>query len=188
MLFVAGIVCGHVAYEYRNVLNCSIMVAELLQDALFSGVAAIGFAAISRPPRQAYIWCALIAAIGHSARFLLVSSLLNVNIIVATTVAAFIIGIMAVMLSPATKVPAETYLYPSLLPMIPGIYAYKTFGGLVMCLCHGAEESFLHYFYLFAYNGVTCFFILLGMTVGATIPIFMFKRISFQATRRRAHF
>ena len=28
----------------------------------------------------------------------------------------------------------ETFLFPSLLPMIPGIYAYKAFGGLAMCI------------------------------------------------------
>ena len=30
-------------------------------------------------------------------------------------------------------------------------------------------DSFPHYFYLFAHNGMTCLFILLGMTVGATV-------------------
>ncbi len=33
--------------------------------------------------------------------------------------------------------------------MIPGIYAYKTFGGLILCLMHADESSFPHYFYLF---------------------------------------
>ena len=47
------------------------MISEFFQDALFSAIAAIGFAAISNPPRQAYGYCAVIAAIGHSARFLM---------------------------------------------------------------------------------------------------------------------
>ena len=105
------------------------------------------------------------------------------HIVIASTLAALIIGILAVLLSPIAKTPAETCLFPSLLPMIPGIYAYKTFGGLVMCLYHGHEGEFEHYFYLFASNGLTCLFILLGMVVGATAPIFLFKNISFQATR-----
>ena len=79
--------------------------------------------------------------------------------------------------------PAETSLFPSLLPMIPGIYAYKTFGAMMMCIYDSGQESFERYFYLFASNGLTCLFILVGMVVGATIPIFMFKKISFQATR-----
>lgn len=160
------------------------MILQFLQDALFAAIAAVGFAAISNPPRQAYIVCAVIAAIGHSVRFMLMQSpAFHFHIVLATAIASLLIGILAVLVSPRTKVPAETYLYPSLLPMIPGIYAYRTFGGLVMCMYHSGEGSFNHYFYLFASNGLTCFFILLAMAIGATVPIFMLKKISFQATR-----
>lgn len=160
------------------------MLSEFLQDAFFAAIAAIGFAAISNPPKRAYLYCAIIAAVGHSARFLMMQdSLLGLHIVIASTLAALIVGVLAVLLSPVAHTPAETCLFPSLLPMIPGIYAYKTFGGLVMCLYHGSEEAFDHYFYLFVSNGLTCLFILLGMVIGATIPIFMFKNISFQATR-----
>ena len=160
------------------------MLSEFLQDAFFAAIAAIGFAAISNPPRRAYLYCAIIAAVGHSARFLMMQeSLLGLHIVIASTLAALIVGMLAVLLSPVAHTPAETCLFPSLLPMIPGIYAYKTFGGLVMCLYHGSEDAFEHYFYLFVSNGLTCLFILLGMVIGATIPIFLFKNISFQATR-----
>lgn len=160
------------------------MLSEFLQDAFFAAVAAIGFAAISNPPRRAYLYCALIAAAGHSARYLLMnSSVLGMHIVLATAIAALLVGVLAVLLSPIAKVPAETCLFPSLLPMIPGIYAYRTFGALVMCLYRGSEGDFNHYFYLFASNGLTCAFILLAMVVGATIPIFIMKKISFTATR-----
>lgn len=160
------------------------MIMDFLQDAFFAAIAAIGFAAISNPPKRAYLYCALIAAIGHSSRFLMMhDSLLGLHIVIASGIAALIVGVLAVLMSPLAHTPAETCLFPSLLPMIPGIYAYKTFGGLVMCLYHGAEGEFNHYFYLFVSNGLTCLFILLGMVIGATIPIFIFKNISFQATR-----
>ncbi len=158
---------------------------QFFQDALFAAIAAIGFAAISRPPRQAYLWCAVIAAVGHSVRFLLMHTpAVHFHIVIATTLAALVVGILAVLISPHAKVPAETCLFPSLLPMIPGMYAYRTFGALVMCL-YGGEQTFDHYFFLFASNGLTCFFILLGMVVGATVPIFLMPGISFRATRSR---
>lgn len=160
------------------------MITGFLEDALFAAIAAIGFSAISNPPRRAYLYCALIAALGHSARFLLMSPVLGgVDIIPASALAAFLTGLLAVLLSPRASVPAETFLFPSLLPMIPGIYAYKAFGALAMCMLYRDEGSFQHYFYLFADNGLTCLFIILGLVVGATVPIFMLKRISFSATR-----
>lgn len=159
------------------------MVLQILQDALFSALASIGFAAISRPPHRAYLYCAFIAAIGHSLRYILMNTDMAMHIIPSTFIAALVIGVMAVLVSPLSKIPAETYLFPSLLPMIPGIYAYKAFAGLAKCLFATEQVSFLHSLYLFCYNGMTCICILLCMVIGAVIPIFMFKRISFQATR-----
>ena len=160
------------------------MLINILQDGFFAAIAAIGFASISNPPRRAYAYCALIAAIGHSIRYILThNNVYQVHIIVASTIAAFFIGLTAVYLAPKAKCPAETCFFPALLPMIPGMYAYRTIGALLLCLYHQEEEIFTHYLYLLTYNGFTCVFIILGMVIGATVPIFMFKNISFQATR-----
>lgn len=160
------------------------MFLEILQDAFFSALAAIGFAAISRPPRQAYLYCALIAACGHSLRFVLMhKDWMEINIVTATFIAALCTGFLAVLLSPMAKTPAETCLFPALLPMVPGIYAYKTFGGAVMCLLAKTPDAFNAYFYQMTSNGLTTLFILFAMAIGATIPIFLLKRIAFTATR-----
>lgn len=156
----------------------------LLQDALFAAVAAVGFACISRPPRAAYWCCALIAAVGHSLRYLLINlPSVGMHIVPATLVASLVVGLMAVFLSPRVKCPAETCLFPALLPMIPGIYAYKSVTGLAMCILHDSPEEFDRYYTLFTFNGLTCMCILFVMVVGATVPIFVFKRVSFSATR-----
>lgn len=157
---------------------------NIFEDGLFAAIAAIGFSSISNTPRRAYLTLALIAAIGHSIRYMLtLPTLGGLHIIVASTVASFAIGLLAVMLAPRIKCPAEVCFFPALLPMIPGMYAYRTVEALLSCLCHTQEEIFGHYFYLFAFNGLTCFFIILGMVVGATIPVFLFKKLSFTATR-----
>lgn len=161
------------------------MLLQILQDALFAAIAAVGFAAISRPPRRAYIYCALIAAVGHSLRFILMNVWsMHLHIIAATLIASFVVGTLAVFLSPVARTPAETCLFPALLPMIPGVYAYKAFGGLAMCIVRDGQQAFDYYFYLFAHNSIMCGAILLCMVIGATIPIFIFKNVSFQATRR----
>lgn len=160
------------------------MIAEIFSDALFAAIAAIGFAAINRPPRHAYFYCAVIAAVGHSVRFVLLNYCGETfSIVFATFIAALVVGALAVFFSPVARTPAETCLFPALLPMIPGIYAYKTFAGLGLCLVNGGEEAFNHNFYIFASNGLICVFILAAMVVGATLPIFIFSKISFQATR-----
>lgn len=159
------------------------MILEFLQDALFAAIAAIGFAAVSRPPRRALLYCAIIAAAGHSARFLMMQPGCAFHIVSATFFASLLVGCLAVWLSRFAHTPAEACLFPALLPMIPGVYAYKAFGALAICVFTSSQKSFEHGFFLFMQNAMTCSVILLGMAVGATIPIFLFKRISFQATR-----
>lgn len=160
------------------------MIISLLQDGLFAAIAAVGFASISNPPRRAYPCCALLAAVGHAVRFgLMNNGVFDVHIILAGTVAAFVIGLLAVRLALLVKCPAETCFFPALLPMIPGMYAYRTIEALVLCLCHQEEVLFSHYLYLLAFNGFTCAFIVLGLVVGANIPIFLLKKLSFKATK-----
>ncbi len=157
------------------------MMVEILSDGLFASIAAIGFASISNPPRRIYPYCAFVAAIGHASRYILIN--LGMHIIPASTFAAFCIGLLSVLLSSKSKCPAETCFFPALLPMIPGMYAYRAFAALVLCVCHQEECMFNHYFYLFSYNGLTCAIIVLGMVIGVNIPVFLLKNTSFQATR-----
>lgn len=157
---------------------------NILEDGLFAAIAAIGFSSINNTPRRAYLTCALIASIGHTIRFVLTQPELGAtHIIPASTVSSFVVGLFAVTLSPRIKCPAEVCLFPALLPMIPGMYAYRSIESLVSCLYYTHENVFGHYIYLLAYNGLTCSFIIIGMVVGATIPIFALKKIAFQATR-----
>lgn len=157
---------------------------NIFEDGLFAAIAAIGFSSISNTPRRAYLTLALIAAAGHSIRYVLtLPEFGEMHIIPASTLASFVIGVLAVLFASHIRCPAEVCFFPALLPMIPGMYAYRTIEALLSCLYHTQEDAFGHYFYLLAYNGLTCSFIILGMVVGATIPVFLFKKLSFTATR-----
>ena len=68
--------------------------------------------------------------------------------------------------------------------MIPGIYAYKCFGALALCVLEHTESMFQHHFFQFASNGMICLVVLLVMVIGATLPTLIFGKIAFQATRQ----
>ena len=44
---------------------------NILEDGLFAAIAAIGFSSISNTPGRAYLTCGLIAAAGHTIRYVL---------------------------------------------------------------------------------------------------------------------
>lgn len=159
------------------------LILKIFEDGLFAAIAAIGFSSISNTPRNAYLVCGLTAAAGHALRFVLMSPEIGMNIIWASTIAAFVIGLVGVLLAPLVRCPAEVCLWPALLPMIPGMYAYRTVAATISCLSTTDEEMFNHYLYLLNYNGMTCMFIIIGMVIAVNLPVFMMKKISFQATR-----
>lgn len=156
---------------------------ELLQDGFFAAIAAIGFGSISNVPVKAFGGCALLAALGHATRFALMNWA-SWSIILAAFVAALVIGFASIPCARWWRCPAESLSFPALLPMIPGMYAYRMVESFVQCLTETPEEEFLHYFYLCSYNGMVCVMDIFLMVVGVTIPLFMFGNIPYRVTRR----
>ena len=96
----------------------------VFKDACFAAAAGLGFAYACMPPKKTLIFSALLAAVAHSCRFLLIQSQIF-SIAAATLFASFLIGVLGMLCAKRLKVPAEIIAFPALLPMIPGIYAYK---------------------------------------------------------------
>ena len=153
-----------------------------IEDCLFASIAAIGFGSISNVPVKAFTGCAILAAAGHGTRTLLTGHL-DIGIIPASLVGSLIIGLRSIPVASHWKAPAESMSFPALLPMIPGMYAYRAIQALIACLQHSSETDFMHQLYLLNYNGLICCTIILLMFLGVTVPIFCFKRYSFSATR-----
>ena len=148
------------------------IVTDILLDGLFAAVAAIGFGAISDPPMRAFPRIALLAAIGHALRFTLMHCS-ALDIATASLFAAFAIGM------------GSLWLIPALLPMVPGIYAYKTVFSLIMFLqsLDRADEG-MRYMQQFFLNATVSLSVIALLAAGATLPIFIFKRRAFSMTRR----
>ncbi|MCC8071392.1 MAG: threonine/serine exporter family protein [Bacteroidales bacterium] len=157
------------------------MELNIFEDIIFGAIASIGFATISNPPIKVLPACGIIAGIGHGVRFSLLHY--QAGLVLGSLVGAFVIGFMAVYASGRVKCPAESISFPALLPMIPGMYAYRMVEALVGCLTYSEEATFLHNLYLFSYNMMTTVSVILVMVVGITAPLFILKRLSFQATR-----
>ena len=107
--------------------------ADILLDGFFAAVAAVGFGAVSDPPMRAFPRIALLAAVGHALRFCLMNCA-GMDIATASLCAATAIGFGSLWLGKAIRCPMTALYIPALLPMVPGIYAYKTVFSLIMFL------------------------------------------------------
>ena len=151
------------------------MLIDLLLDGFFAAIAAIGFGSISNVPIRSFKGCALLAAMGHATRYFLMN-ILGWNIIPAAFMASIVIGVTAPKAGHFWRVPTEALAYPALLPMIPGMYAYRAVEGLLMCITCKDDTLFNYAFYLFWWNGMICSIIIVLMVLGLTISIQVMQR------------
>jgi uncharacterized membrane protein YjjB (DUF3815 family) len=158
------------------------MIRMLLYDGMLAAVAAIGFAVISNPPRKAIFVSAILAALGHSLRFFLIKSGLDISL--ATFVAATFIGLLSIVFARIIHCPAEVFSFPSLLPMIPGMFAYRTILSVIRFMQSTDVLKSQHFMMDFFHNGMTTLFILLALVVGVSLPILFFPKLSFSVTRK----
>lgn len=159
-------------------------IEAIIFDGLFAAIAAIGFAIISNPPRKALFISAFLAAVGHGLRYYLMhDSFVAMNIATASFFAALSIGVLAIPFAKYIHCPAEIFAFPSLLPMVPGMFAYNAIISLAKFLQSTQVSESQEYIVAFFRNGVTTVFVMFALVVGTAMPIFIFHRESFSATR-----
>lgn len=161
--------------------NMSIPLA-IISDGLFAAIAAIGFGSISNISKNSLLGCAILAATGHMTRFVLMEYF-GVHIVQASFFAGLAIGLLSLPVAKWRKCPVEALSFPALLPMIPGMYAYRAVNALVLAIMASGEETFSHYRNVFHYNALICLIAIVLMVLATMIPIFIFKKFSFSVTR-----
>lgn len=155
----------------------------VISDMCFAAVAGFGFAYACNPPYKTLFLSALLAAFGHGFRFTLLEFFDFQTIAVATFLASFLVGCLGMLLAKAFKTPAEIIAFPALLPMIPGIYAYKAILYLISFI--RSEDVVLKNEYLvrfFDYS-FTTLSVTFALAVGVSMTLLLFFEQSFMMTR-----
>ncbi|MCW1360075.1 threonine/serine exporter family protein [Campylobacter sp. US33a] len=152
-------------------------------DMFFAAVAGFGFAYACNPPLKTLFLSAILAAIGHGFRFMLLEFFHFQTLAIATFLASFVVGCLGMLLAKIFKTPAEIIAFPALLPMIPGIYAYRAILYLISFI--RSEDMVLQTSYLV--NFFNYFFLTLSVTlalaVGVSMTLLIFFEQSFMMTR-----
>lgn len=159
---------------------------SVIADGLFAAIAATGFAVISNPPKRAVAIAALLAAIGHAYRFYLLHST-PLDLTSSSLIAAFTIGLLSMLAARLTHCPAEVFSFPALLPMILGMYAYKTILALIRFM-KSDDVTVLNQLIVEIFrNGLTALFIMSALVIGVSLAMFIFYKQSFTMTRLLHH-
>lgn len=160
------------------------MITEIIMDGLLAAIAGIGFGAISHPPRRAFLYIGILAAVGHALRYYLMHAL-QIDIAAASFCASLVIGLFTLWFGRITYCPMTVLYIPALLPMVPGMYAYKTVFGLMMFMQHLKDETLAPKYLQESFsNAVVTVSTVFLLALGATLMIFIFPKRAYSMTRK----
>lgn len=153
----------------------------LAGDLLFAALAGAGFCMAANPPLRIVPVVALLAACGHALRFALLTWA-GVSIAAGSLLAGLFIGLCSILATIRLRVPSEFFAFPALLPMIPGLYAYKAILSLLNFMGAPDLETKQHWLLLMADNVLTALLVLCALGAGALIPIMACQHSIFMTT------
>lgn len=170
--------------QNEHVLNVIRLLIKIIMEASFAGIAAMGFAIISKPPLNLIIYTALLAGIGRGFRFFLLD-VGELGISFSTFLASALVGLLGVIISRKLKCAMEVISFTALLPMVPGLYAYNTIYSLVK---YSFSTDFVqkeNVIVLFFDNGVGFITVITALAVGVAIPFLFFynRQLTFNVKK-----
>lgn len=161
------------------------LAVQLLLDALFAALAGMGFGAISNPPKRLLFVAGILAALGHALRTFLMLAC-GWDVVSATLVGAFVIGLGGFVAGQLSGNPAEVFSFPALLPFVPGMKAYYAVLALLRLLrCDGEGAEAQHCVYEFFSNAIVAAFVLAAIVIGSSLAVFI-DTLSVKRRRLRA--
>ena len=148
------------------------LLLNLIDDALFSAVPAVGFAMVFNVPKRFLIHCAFAGAIAHAFRTFLLHHGLAIEW--ATFSAAAAIGFMAILFAKRHLAPALMLAVAASIPMLPGVFAFETVTALIKLtaqsqVSHELTDAVIT-------NGLKTVFIVAALAGGLAMPQLLFFR------------
>ncbi len=138
---------------------------KIITECLFAAVPAVGFAVAFNVPPKYLKFCAIGGALGFLVRSVMMEY--GVQISLATFTASILVSFYAVLWAQKSMAHPRVISVASIIPMIPGVYAYKTMIAIVELADRGYDMAMMQ---SAVENGLKTFFILGAIAFGLAIP------------------
>jgi len=157
----------------------------IIEKGIWFGFAALGFAILFNVPQRTLkiIW--LIAAAGGITKLSLMHY--NIGIVIATFAGATLVGVLSVYAAHNKHAPPLVFSIPSVIPMIPGAFAYRMMLGLMQLSGTAiSNETYLKTLAETTNNGLKTLFILMALAVGVAIPMLISRKETIKKVRHKS--
>lgn len=157
----------------------------ILEKGIWFGFAALGFAVLFNVPQRALLIVWLIGALGGLTKLILMQC--TIGIVIATFAGASLVGILSVYAAHNKHAPPLVFSIPSVIPMIPGAFAYRMMLGLMQLSGTAvSNESYYQTLAVTTSNGLKTLFILMALAVGVAIPMLISRKETVKKIRHKS--
>jgi uncharacterized membrane protein YjjB (DUF3815 family) len=141
---------------------------EFFEKGIWLGFAALGFGILFNvPPRTLFIiW--ILAALGGLTKIAMVH--MGFNVILASLAGAILIGTLSVFAAHNKHAPPLVFAIPSVIPMVPGVFAYKMMLGMIKLAGNSPIDGYGQILDETINNGLKVFFIVMSLSIGVAFP------------------
>lgn len=152
----------------------------ILGKAFWCGWGALGFGILFNvPPRTLFaIWIG--GAMGGFLKFGLLQ--LSAGVVLASFAGALAVGFSSIPIAHFRHVPPMIFAIPSVIPLIPGVFAYRTMLGL-MKLTGSIGPDYNQILAETTNNGAKTLFIIMSLAVGVAVPMHLMRKESVKNMR-----
>jgi uncharacterized membrane protein YjjB (DUF3815 family) len=158
-------------------------ILELLEVAVWAGIAAMGFGILFNIPNSAFFTVFVLGFSAGLIKFTLIH--FNIHIVLATFIAVFFVGIICMPVAHKIHHPPVVFCIPPTIPMIPGYFAYETILSVMNFIFMETNETKrLELIDAIFTNGFTMFFILISIAAGISLPMLLLRKNSVKKVEK----
>lgn len=151
---------------------------EILIKSFWAGIAAIGFAVLFNVPRRTIFSIWSLGAMGGLIKFTAMN--FDLGIVFASFLGAVAIGIVAIRMAHMRNSPPLVFSIPSVIPMVPGFFAYKFMLGMIALTSMENTNSYIQTLIETVNNGAKMMFVLISLGTGVAIPMLLTRKESIK--------
>lgn len=147
---------------------------NILEKSIWCGIAALGFGILFNVPRRTLWMIAIIGMIGGATKF--ITLLYGNGIVVASLFGSILVGFISIPAAHSKHSPPLIFAIPSVIPMVPGAFAYKAILGLINLTQTVSGDSYNNILQETASNGLKTIFVLMSLAVGVSFPMLITRK------------
>lgn len=148
----------------------------IFEKFIWCGFAATGFAVLFNVPLRTLLLIGVLGGVGGLAKFIFIH--FGFSDVFAPFCGSAIIGLLSIPFAHYKHTPPLVFYIPAVIPMIPGVFAYRMILGLIKLVGDPHSPTYVQTLSETANNGLKVLFIIMSLAVGVVIPMLITRKKS----------